>query len=465
MSSSRPAVAGWLLAASVYLLAVLHRTSLGIAGLQAERRFDISPAQLSGFIFLQLGVYAAMQVPTGILVDRHGPRRVLTVAALLMGSAQLLFATVHSYPLALLARALLGSGDALTFVSVLRFAATHFSPRRYPVVVSLTATMGMAGNVVATLPLALLLDDVGWEPTFAVAGALSLTLGVAVRVLMADSTPPPRAVRSVQALRTGVGGVARRVRTAWALPGTRLGFWVHFTAMSTGTAIAVLWGTPYLVEVCGFTTAGAGVVLMAGVIASAVAGPVVGAVIARHPSARALIAIATSTVSVAGLVVLVAALGDRPPTAYVVALFVVAMLGGPASMVAFSIARDYNHTHALGTASGVVNVGGFLSTVLIALGIGWVLDLQGGTDAHSLRYALLVAVAVQAFGVVRCTVWWLRVRAGALQRQDEGRRVPVPVVRRRFDLAAPGWGDGWADSGVETPGGTAVTTEPTAAPG
>ena len=88
---------------AVYLVAVFHRTSLGVAGLQAATRFGISPSQLSIFVLLQLGVYAVMQIPTGILVDRYGPRRLLILAALTMGLAQLLFAVAGSYPVALLA--------------------------------------------------------------------------------------------------------------------------------------------------------------------------------------------------------------------------------------------------------------------------------------------------------------------------------------------------------------------------
>ncbi len=103
-----------------------------MAGLLAEQRFGITAAQLSVFIFLQLGVYAALQIPTGVLVDRYGPRRLLVVASVVMGSAQLLFATVPSYPAALLARLLLGAGDALTFVSVLRFAATALRATALP---------------------------------------------------------------------------------------------------------------------------------------------------------------------------------------------------------------------------------------------------------------------------------------------------------------------------------------------
>jgi F0F1-type ATP synthase assembly protein I len=105
--------------------------------------------------------------------------------------------------------------------------------------------------------------------------------------------------------------------------------------------------------------------------------------------------------------------------------------------VAFPLARDYNRARTLGTASGVVNVGGFVATILIALGIGWALDAMGATDRHTLRMAALVAVGVQAFGTFRVVVWLRRVRGQALQRQARGEPIPVPVVRHRWDLAAP----------------------------
>ncbi|MCW2657990.1 MAG: transporter [Jatrophihabitans sp.] len=431
---SRSAVFGWLLAAWVYLLAVLHRTSLGVAGLLAQQRFGITPAQLSVFIFLQLGVYAAMQIPTGVLVDRYGPRRLLVVAALVMGVAQLLFATVPSYPAALLARVLLGAGDALTFVSVLRFAATHFSARRYPLLVALTGMTGTAGNVLATLPLALLLHDAGWTTGFGIAAVLSLVAGLAVWALLPDATPRPQSVRDLGELRTGVENVWARVRVAWALPGTRLGFWVHFACMSTGTAFGVLWGGPYLVKAAGFSPAGAGAVLMCGVLLAAVFGPLFGWLIGHRPALRVPLALTICLLTIAGWTALVLAYSDVPPRGLVVALFVFMALGGPASMAAFALARDYNHSRTLGMASGVVNVGGFVATVIIALGIGWALDIQGATTPHTLRWAVLVAIGVQAFGAVRTTVWFLRLRAHNLGKQDQGEPVPVPVVRRRWDL-------------------------------
>jgi len=103
----------WTTAALVYFAALFHRTALGVAGLEASERFGLGPAQLGVFTVLQIGVYALMQIPTGLLVDRYGPRRVLTAAALLMGTGQVLFAIADSYGLGLVARAVLGMGDAM----------------------------------------------------------------------------------------------------------------------------------------------------------------------------------------------------------------------------------------------------------------------------------------------------------------------------------------------------------------
>jgi MFS family permease len=418
---------GWVLAVSVYFLAVLHRSSLGVAGLLAEHRFHVTPAQLSVFVLLQIGVYALMQVPTGVLVDRYGPRRLLVVASLLMGTAQLLFGLVHSYPLALLARAVLGCGDAMTFVSVLRYTANHFEPRRFPVLVSVTGMVGTAGNLVATLPLEALLVHGGWFAGFAGAGALSLAAAGMVFLLLDDHAIAPRPLQSSAEVVAGLGAVRRRVRAAWALPGTRLGFWIHFSTMSTGTAFGVLWGLPYLVKGVGFSTTAASTLLLCAVLLAAVAGPALGSAIARWPAARVPIALGVTAFCVLGWALLALACSDHPPRALVAAIFVLTMLGSPASMIGFAVARDYNPAAILGTASGVVNVGGFSATVVIAVGFGWVLDAYGVTDPHSLRSALLVGVLVQLLGGWRLLTWYRIVRRQARRHQSAGVQVPVPV--------------------------------------
>src|SRR3954471_24161860 len=100
----------WGVALAAYLLAIFHRSSLAVAGLDATERFGISAAQLSTFTMLQLLVYAGMQIPVGLLVDRFGPRRVLITGAVTLTCAQAGFAFADTYALALGARFFVGVG-------------------------------------------------------------------------------------------------------------------------------------------------------------------------------------------------------------------------------------------------------------------------------------------------------------------------------------------------------------------
>jgi predicted MFS family arabinose efflux permease len=332
----------------------------------------------------------------------------------------------------LLARALLGAGDALTFVSVLRYAARHFSARRYPLLVALTAVLGTLGNVAATLPLSAVLHDAGWPAAFFVASGTSALIAVLVVAFVDDPTPRPTPIDR-RRLADSVRAVGRRVAESWALPGTRAGFWTHFTCMASAGPLTVLWGHPFLVEAHGFSTADASAVLMVAVIATGVATPTIGVVTGRWPATRIPLALGITVVSLALLGLLI----EHPdlPRPVVGVVFVVLLLGGPVSMVAFAVTRDYNTHATLGTASGTVNVAGWTGTVVGCVLFGVVLDVVGGSAAHAMRWALVVLVAVQLFGVVRLAIWYRRLRDFVRRRQDAGEPVPVPIGRRMwFDV-------------------------------
>lgn len=430
----RRAVGRWSVAVAVYLLAVFHRTSLGVAGLQAADRFHISPSQLSVFALLQLGVYAGMQIPTGVLVDRYGPRRLLVVASLTMGLAQALFAVAGSYPLALLARAVLGLGDALTFVSVLRFAAGQFAPRRYPLIVAATGTLGTVGNVVATLPLTAALHSLGWSPTFLIAGSLSVIAGGLVYLLLPAARPLPGGPSTPSELAAALGRVGRRVRSAWRLPGTRAGFWLHFTAMSLSLMFAVLWGLPFLVQGEGMSRNAASGVLLASVLVAIAVGPPVGVLIGRFPAGRIPLAIGSCLLTVAGWYVLLAGFGRPAPHWLVIGLVLITATGGPVSGIGFALARDYNGPGIVGTATGVVNVAGFVAGIACSLAVGVGLSLSGGTELTDYRRAFAVAVSIELFGLIQLVRWWLRARRFVLSAQARGEQTPVALVRHRWDL-------------------------------
>ncbi|MFL6140333.1 MAG: nitrate/nitrite transporter [Labedaea sp.] len=418
--SSRQALVIWSIAVVVYIAAVFHRTSLGVASLDAAQRFHVGPAALATFTVLQIGLYALMQVPTGLLVDRFGPRRILTIAAVLMGLGQVLFAVAASYPLGLLARAVLGVGDAMTFISVLRLVASQFPARRFAGMAALTAALGTVGNLVATVPLTLLLGGVGWTVTFAVAGAATVVYAVVVAMRLpgvpASAAPVP--LREVPA---EVGG-------SWRVPGTRLGFWVHFSTMFAPAVLGLLWGFPYLVQAQGLPASAAGSLLGVLVLGALAGGPSLGLLISRRPEWRMPVVIGYLAGAVAVWAGLLGWPGGRVPVAVLVIAFGWLSLGGPASSIAFVLARDYNPMRRVGTATGVVNVGGFVAITVAALGVGLLLDLSG-----SFRVALLVVVALLLLGTWRTVVWWRRARAVVFAAEARGEDVPVRLRYRRWD--------------------------------
>ncbi|MFF2616301.1 nitrate/nitrite transporter [Kitasatospora sp. NPDC058046] len=393
----RAAWLAWSVGVSVYILAVIHRTSLGVAGLDAADRFGIGASALSTFSILQVLVYAAMQIPVGLLVDRFGPRRVLLLGVLLLSAGQLAFAFSSSFGPALASRAVLGCGDAMTFISVLRIAARWFPAARNPFVAQLTGLAGMGGNLVTTVVLAQALHSEGWTPTFT---AIAL-LGVAVFALVAlflKDTPPQEAAaaRPGEAGKGGATGarpkVGQQVLACWREPGTRLGLWIHFTTQFPGNAFGLLWGLPYLVQAQGMSRAGAGGLLTLLVLSNMSFGFLFGRLLSASARTRMPIVLTVVVTTALGWALVLAWPGGHPPTWLLVGIILVMGSNGPASLVGLDYARARNPAERLGTASGIVNMGGFIGTMITLFGIGVLLDALSpdgavGYSADAFRWA------------------------------------------------------------------------------
>ena len=397
--SYRLAWIAWSIGAVAYSVAVFQRSSLGVAGLETAHHFGVGPTVLSTFTMLQLLVYALMQVPVGLLVDRFGPRRLLTTGLLLMALGQCAFALTESVGAGVAARVLVGAGDAMSFVSVLRLIAAWFPARRGALMTQLTALAGITGNLVAAAPLGALLRTAGWTPTFLTAAALAAVVLIPVATLLRDR---PTATGPAPAPRPRVR-VRDQIADAWSRPGTRLGMWVHFSTQFSGTVFGLLWGYPFLVEAQGLSPATASTMITLLVVVALVAGQVIGASLVRWPASRLGLALGVVLATTLTWAVVLSWPGRVPLPALVV-LVVVLGTNMPASMIGFEFARDANPTHRVGTASGLVNVGGFGASVLATLAIGAGIDLVGKGDPMAYRVAFglqFVLFAVGLTGMLR----------------------------------------------------------------
>ena len=410
----RRAWAIWAVALSVYLLAVFHRTSLGVAGLIAAERFHITAAQLATFTVLQLAVYAAMQIPVGVLLDRFGSRRLMLVGLTLMTLGQAWFAIAGSYPVGLAARALLGAGDAMIFTSLLRLIALWFRVKQAPFVTQLSGMLGQLGAIAAATPLAAALAAYGWERSFGSAAALGVILGIALFLVVKDSPYRGQAAGAVK-----IRALARTLGEVWGNPGTRLGLWVHFTSQFGATVFTMLWGFPFLVRGQGLSSATAGWLLIIMTLTAMAAAPLIAAVTARLPYRRSQLVLGiVAAIIVVWAVVL--AWPGRAPLWLLVLLVVVTAIGGPGSMVGFDLARTFHPAERLGRATGVINVGGFVASLLTMALIGIILDARapGGPGDYTLedfRWAMSVQFVFWLLGAAQL----VRYRSKGLDFVDE----------------------------------------------
>jgi MFS family permease len=427
--TSRRAWAVYTLAVGAYAVAVFQRASLGVAAVQAERRFGTTAAVLALFSVLQLAVYAGLQVPVGVLLDRWGSRRLIATGAVLMGSGQLVLATAHNVGLGVAGRVLVGAGDAMTFISVLRLIVVWFPPRRVPLLTQFTGFLGQVGQIAAAYPLVALLQNAGWNASFLLAAFVGLGVAGAAAVGLRDAPHGHIAVVPVAAAQARA-----RLLEAWREPGTRLGLWTHFVSQFSGTVFALLWGYPFLVVGEHRSPGEAGLLLTLLVVTAMVIGPVVGHLAGRWPFRRSVPVLAIVGATAATWTVVLAWPG-RAPLGVLVLLVIVLASNGPGSMMGFDYARTENEAERVGSASGIVNVGGFVASLLTIALIGVVLSLRssGGPSGYTLgdfRAAFAVQYLFWAVGLAGVLHSRGRLRAARNLQLDPFPRAVVRVWRR-----------------------------------
>jgi len=307
-----------------------------------------------------------------------------------------------------------GLGDAVTFISVLRLVSYWFSPRQVPLVTQLTGICGQLGQVLSASPFFALLTKAGWTTAYvsvAAMGVLSMVLTLALVKNTPDGPVIPTHTTSIRETLVSV-------KTVWLRPGTRLGFFTHMGTQFSVTVFALMWGVPYLTEAQGLSTGAAGGLLTISVVAAISSGVVVGIFTGRLPHRRSRLVLAIIGANALAWTV-VLAMPNRAPLWLLVLLIVVISVGGPGSMVGFDFARTFNPSATLGTAQGMVNMGGFVASLLVMQAMGLILDAAGDFSFDSFRLAWTVQYAVWIFAVVGILV--TRRKARRLMRLEEGR--------------------------------------------
>ena len=178
---------------AAYMLSFFHRFAPAGIAHDLTLAFQTTAASLGALAATYFYVYTIMQVPTGILVDTLGPRRILFLGSLVAAAGSVLFGLADTLNEALVGRTLVGLGVSVTFIAMLKIIAVNFDERRFATLVGASMLVGNLGSVLAGAPLSLLAQSISWRGIFVVAGALSALLGVACWFFVKDggSERPP----------------------------------------------------------------------------------------------------------------------------------------------------------------------------------------------------------------------------------------------------------------------------------
>ena len=401
----------WIAGTLAFIAAVFSRTSFGVAGVQAAEHFGAQVGAMSAFVIVQMLVYATMQIPAGVLLDSHGSRKTIAAGLAIISVGQLGLAIATSFPLGLAARILIGGGDALIFSSAIRLIVTWFPPRQVAVLTQLTAVMGQVGQWLSAVPLVWILNNHGWMPAFlTVAGAC--LLGCLIDVLVVRDAP-----RGVDVTSHGSGGAFAGVREVIAMPAAQLGFFVHMISASAPLMFTFMWGFPYLTQAQGLSDAQAGNVLTIMVIGGIIIGPLMGLATRRSQHRRVFLVLGVAGAT-AVIWTLMLVWPGSAPTWLLVTLAIALAACPPASNIAFDINRSYVPGNRLGTATGVVIVGGFLAALFTVAAIGAILSVLGGGDPSPDDFR--IAMSTQLIVWVVAGVMVVRKRRQVLRENPPG---------------------------------------------
>lgn len=410
-SRYKDSTTAWLILAVgvfAYFSAVAQRTSFGVATVEAADRFQTAASGLSMFSMMQVLVYAVLQVPVGVLVDRYGPRILITIGAVSMAAGQLQLAAAQSVAGGVVGRILVGAGDAATFVCVMRLLPVWFSALKVPMLTQVVGMTGNLGQLFSVIPFAVLLHATGWVPSFVTMAGMCVLAAVLSGLVLRNNPPGVRVLNDSISFASVRASMSQSLRE----PGTQLGFWVHFTVQFAGNTFALMWAYPYLQNAQGLDPTQASFVMTVYVVFNVVVAPIVGKLSARFARRRSRLVLLFCLVAWSGWAILLLWPGQAPLAVVHVCVCMIA-LSLPASMMAFDIVRAFNPPHRGGTATGLANVGGFAASLLAIYVTGLVLDLLHGAglspslyDGEAFRPAIAAQGLVALVGTVailRCT--------------------------------------------------------------
>jgi len=389
MSRKAPVWMSWLmwgLVAGFYLIGFFQRVAPAVMVDELMREFDIGGALLGNLSATYFYSYTVMQIPSGLLADGIGPRRLSAAAALLAAVGTLMFGLADHLWMAYAGRLLVGAAVGVAFVTCMKLAGHWFPANRFATVTGVALLFGNFGGVLAGVPLSEAVSFFGWRTSMVVSAAFTFALAAAVWLVVRDD-PRERGFESflhASVIENGVLPPMRALRSVLARRETWLLLFAGGLSASPVLVFAGLWGVPYLTQVHGIDRSHAAALTSTMLIAWAVGGPALGAMSDRF-GRRKLPYLASNVASASLWGVFL--FWEGIPRMLFYPLFAAIGFTSGALIIGFAHSREANHPGAAGAVAGVVNMGPIGFAAILQPLLGSILDGHwGGLLVNGARF-------------------------------------------------------------------------------
>jgi MFS family permease len=378
----------WGIAAAFYLVAFYVRVSPAVMTAELMRDFSISAKQMGSLSAVYFYAYVLMQIPTGILVDSWGARKLLVLGCLSAATGTFLFPSTGSFAVACIARGVVGGSTAVAWVVTLKLLTHWFPSRRFAVLSGLSLFIGNIGALVAQVPLRLLVEEFSWRRV-AVASGLVILIISAIAFLAIRNDPSDLGYRSYArpALQNrhhaSIWELVKGFKQILGYRNTWLIFFAQGGFLGPLLAFAGLWGSPYLRARFGITSTRAAAVCSVMIACWATASPIFGYLSDRIGRRKSLY-LGGALASALGWFALF--YFSKLPLSGFIGIAALTSFSAGVIIIGFPYSKDSVPEQYLATITGATNMGNMLGPTLLQPAIGWILDEQwSGETVNGLR--------------------------------------------------------------------------------
>lgn len=370
-----PAIAWamWGLGAALYFIGFYQRVAPAVITVELSQAFGLTAAALGNLSAFYFYSYVAMQIPTGVLADRFGPRVLLTVGAGAAGIGTAVFAMAPDTWTANLGRLLIGGSVGVAFVSMLKLASHWMPARQFALASGMALAVGVFGAVFAGAPLRIMVDEFGWRGVMWASATLTLLLGAFTWFVLRDDPTsrgylsyavPPHASDPDMSVFAGLKATLQN-RTVILL------FFIAGAPSSIILTFAGLWGVPFLITHYALSATKAAGLCSMMMVAWAIGSLSYGAFSDRI-SRRKPLYIGGLTISLLLWATLIYV--PKLPYGLLVALLISIGFFGASFILSFAFAKESAPVRLAGTVSGITNMGVILGPMTMQPLVGFILD-------------------------------------------------------------------------------------------